>query len=123
MHEGIYRIVYTGGPAHAQFAALRSIPKPDVSIIRQFTYPTIHKDGCIEYPNGPTPPTPEGYEAVTPFIFKPVWVFCLFRHYHIRLRDEGYLEIVGKCVNPASGIRARDAVTNAFCKTCPKRLG
>jgi hypothetical protein len=120
--DGAHYIVYAGGPEHAPFAAMRALPKPTVDIIRRFSYPTIHKDGRIEYPeDGPTPPIPEGYQALTPWVLKPIWVFCSFRLYQVRLHDEGYLEIIGKCANPASGIRGNESPTNAFCQTCPKR--
>jgi len=119
--DGIHYIVYTGGPAHAPFAAMRALPKPDKDVIRRFTYPTIHADGRIEYPEGPVPPVPEGYQALTQWVLKPTWVFCSFRLYCVRLHEEGYLEITGKCANSASGVRSDICVTNTFCQTCSKR--
>lgn len=118
-HSGPYYIVYTGGGRHAPFVAMRAIPKPDESIIRHFTYPTIHEDGRLEYVEGPIPPIPEGYQALTPWILKPIWVFCSFRLYCVKLHDEGYLEVTGKCTNP--DLDAQGNVTNAVCQTCPKR--
>jgi len=119
---GVAYIVYTGGPENAPFAVMHAFPKPDDSIIRHFAFPTISKDGQIEYAKGPIPPVPEGYQALTPWVLKPIWVFCALRLYCVRLNDEGYLDIVGKCLNAASDIGVSKITTNAFCQTCPVRV-
>jgi hypothetical protein len=117
--DGTALIVYTGGPPHAPFAAMRLVLRDD-GIIRRYQ-PTVHPDGCIEYKrDAPEPLVPEGYmkDEHNPWILRPVWVSCIYRTYRVQRLDDGQLKINGFCVNPHSGISTREPVTCAKCNLC-----
>jgi len=112
-------VVYTGGPAWAPFAAMKTAI-PDDGIIRRYQ-PTIHPDGRIEYGrNVPPPPVPEGYQTDhnDPWLLRPIWVSCVYRMYRVQMLDDGILTIEGQCPLLASSRPRNDKLTNTFCRAC-----
>jgi len=117
---GVLYVVYTGGPPHAPFAAMRAAV-PNDGIIRRYR-PAVHPDGRIEYERDvPAPPAPEGYQADAsdPWTLRPTWVSCVFRSYRVQLLDDGILNVEGQCLNPRSGKKGYEIVTRDFCRLCP----
>ena len=70
-------ILYLGGPAHAQFLALRQlIPARNKDYIAKYE-PSIRDDGSIVYSGG-IPPVLEGFRLVDG-AFVPQWPLCPYR--------------------------------------------
>ncbi len=121
--DGVFFVVYTGGPPHAQFAAMQMAVNKlaDDGIVRLHT-PRVQPDGSIEYEKAaPEPPVPEGYvrDERDPYVLRPVWSSCLYRMYRVQRLDDGLLKIDGLCTNPLSGQDAITPLTNAKCRLCP----
>jgi hypothetical protein len=120
--EGVFYIVYTGGPPHAQFAAMQTVVDrvDHKEIIRRYQ-PTVHPDGRIEYKKDtPEPPAPEGYvrDERAPWTLRPIWPSCVYRMYRVQMLDDGQLKIEGICTHPQSGARLHEAITCAKCNLC-----
>ncbi len=117
--EGVFFIVYTGGPPHAPFAAMQAVVRDD-GIVRRHQ-PTVHPDGHIEYQrDAPEPPVPEGYakDECDPWVLRPVWASCVHRMYRVQRLDDGLLKIDGLCCNPLSGVQPHQLLTCAKCNLC-----
>jgi len=117
-NPGVVTIVYTGGPPHGPFAAVRAaIPRDGV--IRRYEA-TVHPDGRISYNRDvPAPPVPVGYARDTdPWTLRPVWTPCVYRSYRARIQDDGTLTIAAFCLHPHSGRPTQTALTPAGCEGC-----
>jgi len=123
--RGVGYIVYTGGPPEAPFAAVRFMMPADDGFVRKYARPRVTMNGCIEYdPAGPQPPVPEGYTRMphNPWTLCPIWASCVFRASRVTLHEDGYLQIEGQCLNPASGKKGYETLATDFCEACPARL-
>ena len=119
---GYAHIIYTGGPAHVQYVVMRQlIPPRDPNIVTKYGWPSIRNDGGIEYSDGEMPPTPEGFEAVGPRLFRPLWPFCPYKILRARLQDTGLLEVEAICCHPPSGKMHLKALALTDCQNCPVR--
>jgi hypothetical protein len=120
--EGVFFIVYAGGPPTAQYATMQHIvdhTQPN-EIIRLYR-PTIHSDGRIEYEkDAPAPQVPEGYlrDESVPWILRPIWPSCIYRIFRVQMLDDGQLKIEGLCSNPLTGIPANKPITREKCSLC-----
>lgn len=120
--EGVFYIVYTGGPPHAQFAVMQEVVRRarQDEVVRLYR-PEVRPDGCIEYEqDAPEPPVPEGYtrDDNNPWLLRPMWPSCIYRMYRVQMLDEGQLKIDGICMNPQSGATQKEPVTCAKCSLC-----
>ncbi len=120
--SGCTRILYMGGPAHAQYLVMRQlIPPRNPNIVTKHGWPSIRDDGCIVYSEGETPPTPEGFEAIEPKVFRPRWPFCPYRVLRVRLQDTGLLNIEATCCNPLTDNIKLPKLALADCQDCTGR--
>jgi hypothetical protein len=120
--SGCTRILYMGGPAHAQYLVMRQlIPPRNPNVVTKHGWPSIRDDGCIVYSEGETPPTPEGFEAVEPKVFRPRWPFCPYRVLRVRLQDTGLLNIEATCCNPLTDNIKLAKLALADCQHCTGR--
>lgn len=120
--DGVFYIVYTGGPPHAQFVAMQEVVRHarQDEIVRLYR-PKVRPDGCIEYErDAPEPPAPEGYarNEGDPWVLRPVWPSCVHRMYRVQMLDDGQLKIDGICTHPQSGATRREPITCAKCNLC-----
>lgn len=110
--QGVYTIVYTGGPPQAPLAAAAVAVNPNV--LRRYQ-PKVHADGRIEY-EGPVPPPPEGYRREGQ-CHRPVWLPCVYRIYHAQQTDDGVLHIAAQCMVTEGS----QMLTEARCRDCIQR--
>ena len=118
-----YYILYTGGPAIAQYLALRlAIPARDERVVLRNGWPSIHDDGYLVYSGGQVPPVPEGWERITDTIFRPVWSSCSRRALRAQMTEDGSLRVEGVCTDARAG-HLNKAVKLDACQECSYRQG
>ena len=124
--SGLVYLVYSGGPPSSIFASVKyALADDDPNIIRKWSKPQIHKDGVIEYDkNENEPPKIEGYKTdpLNPQRLKPCWLHCLWRTLRVWRADNGSVAISAGCLNPASGFKSHETLTQNNCETCSTRL-
>src|SRR5271157_611066 len=104
----IVQIIYTSGPAISVYLALRGhIPTGIV----------VNDDGSIQYPTDQVPPVPEGWEAVAPGLFKPIWPDCAYRALRGHVYGDG-LRLECDCHHGKVRTMEWEGLTVAKCQGC-----
>ena len=120
--SGYAHIIYTGGPAHAQYLVLRQlIPPRNPEIVTKHGWPSILNSGSIAYTGGEAPPPPEGFAVVAPGVFQPQWPFCPYKMLRAQLQDTGQLDVAALCCHPPSGKADLKPLLLADCQQCAVR--
>jgi hypothetical protein len=117
-----FMIVYTGGPPHAQYLALRqALPARDPNVIPQYGVLTITDQGWLQYKDGQDTKAPAGWEEVEPGLYRPTWIPCAHRTVRGQMLDSGLLTLACSCFDPRTGRKFKDQLVPSDCEQCQWR--